>query len=544
MSKIFTQVSVPKVRHNTFDLSHEKKFSGKIGQLIPVFLAETVPNDTFTIETSQLLRLAPLVAPVMHRFNIYTHFFYVPNRILWDDFTKFINGGNTGEETPTFPTVSLNSEINGGVGNLHDFLGIPTTQNYDPSVTVSAIPYAAYQKIWYEYYRDQNLYTGSEYDFLEENPLKNGSNNANGSVLFSLQNRAWQHDYFTSALPWTQRGPEATIPLGSQAELAGTGNLTFTNGTSSLISRNDNTTFGADDVTFNASVLNATTGLNEAALRVTGTAAGINVTDNTNLDLDPATGTYVDLSAATAASINDLRRAFRLQEWLEINARGGARYNEAIRMHFGIDPGDARLQRPEFLGGSATPIVFSEVLQTSANADQPTPQGNMAGHGVSIGGKKHTSYRCREHGFIMGIMSLMPKSAYQQGLPKYFTKFDKFDYFWKQFANIGEQPILNKEVYLDTADGEDDEIFGYTPRYAEYKYINDSVHGAFKTSLDFWHAGRKFNSRPDLTFGFVTCYPDEMDRIFAVEDTEQFYCQMYHKVKAKRPMPYFGTPTI
>ena len=283
------------------------------------------------------------------------------------------------------------------------------------------------------------------------------------------------------------------------------------------------------------------TGADPGALRLFGASSY-------NFDV---THTHVaDLKDATAASINELRRAFRLQEWLERNARGGSRYIEVILAHFGVQSSDARLQRPEFLGGSATPMSISEVLQTSNTAEGPTsadetPQGNMAGHAVSVGSSNRVAYKCEEHGYIIGIMSVMPKSAYQQGVPKHFTKFDKFDYFWPSFANIGEQAIQKKELYNDITDGKNDETFGYTPRYAEYKYIPSTVHGEMRKSLDFWHMGRIFASRPELNQDFIEMDHTEVSRIFAVEaDSEDVYVYLHNHIKARRPMPYFGTPTI
>ena len=262
------------------------------------------------------------------------------------------------------------------------------------------------------------------------------------------------------------------------------------------------------------------------------------------LDLDNSDHLFADLSGATASSINDLRRAFRLQEWLERNARGGARYIEIITAHFGVRSSDARLQRPEFLGGSSTPITISEVLQTSANASEPTPQGNMAGHGVSVGSSNYVSYRAEEHGYIIGIMSVMPKTAYQQGVPKHFKKLDKFDYYWPSFANIGEQPIYNEELYHQN-NPSDGEVFGYTPRYAEYKYIPSTVHGEFRTSLNFWHMGRIFSTKPTLNQDFIECDSAEVERVFNVlEGEEHLYVYLHNEVKATRLMPYYGTPTI
>lgn len=437
------------------------------------------------------------------------------------------------------------------VGSLLDYMGVPVglvPLGYD----ISALPLAAYQKIWYDNYRDQNLNVldneslQNGYDAMFEAgkyPLADGDNNDKEIQLGLIQTRAWKHDYFTSALPWTQRGPEATIPLGIDAELAGTGALEYqfqgTTGSLARQSANGNLNTGglADPISNEA----------DARLDAMGNAIDIDVTPHTFLDL---TSTNVDLSTATAATINDLRRAFRLQEWLEKMARGGARYNEQIMAHFKVNIGDARLNRPEFLGGSVNTIVISEVLQTSSVDSEPTPQGNMAGHGVSIGSKQTVTYRAKEHGFIIGICSLLPKPSYSQGLERFWRKFDRFDYAWPTFANIGEQPIYNHELYLFGANPDD--TFGYTPRYAEYKFKNSSFHGQFRTTLDFWHAGRIFGSEPTLSWqfnyfgvpsggGFTE---SNIDRIFAVDPdiSDPIIVQMFHEIKARRPLPFFGTP--
>ena len=537
MSNIFTSVSIKKPRFNTFDLSHDRKFNMGTGRLVPCFLMETVPNDRVSIQTSQLIRAAPLVYPTMHRFEAYVHFFFVPNRILWKSWEKFINGGESGTDAPVFPFIQFSGI---GANSLPDYLGLPLwTVTVGESATrpVSAVPFAGYQKIWYEFYRDQNNDTFTA-PYLESD----GDGIPDGNVLLDadvvgitiLRERSWQHDYFTSALPFTQRGPEATIPLGTTADLS------FVNPSiATAVQRANGAAFPAvyNDIETNIG------GTTREAL-VADVGGGV----RSSIVVDNSANLEVDLSSATAATINDLRRAFRLQEWLELNARAGSRYNEAIMAHFGISPGDARLQRPEFLGGSSTPIVFSEVLQTSATSTEPSPLATLGGHAISVGGRHITRYKCREHGYIFGLMSIRPKSAYQQGIPKHFLKFDKFDYFWKSFANIGEQAILNKELYIDNISDPttENDTFGYTPRYAEYKYLNDTVHGSFKTSLDFTHAGRIFSSLPTLSAQFVYCQPEDVSRIFAVTGLtdEQWYVQMHHKVKATRPMPYFGTPTM
>ena len=509
---VFSKVSMSKPKSNIFDLSHDRKFSMKFGEIVPCFIMDCVPGDKVTMSTSQMLRFAPMVTPVMHQVRVYTHFFFVPNRILWNNWESFITGGEDGLDNSVFPTIVWSQSPN---GTLWDYMGMPPGNGAAPTINVSALPFAAYQKIYNEYYRDQNLV--SEVDLN----VVNGDNSAIRSGLIALRKRSWQHDYFTSALPWTQKGPEATLPLGTTAP------IDFVSGQTGSIAKD------STGAVINA---NANAGINMAN---SGIAFG--ATDTRNINWDNSDSLEADLSSATAATINDLRQAFRLQEWLEKNARGGSRYIESIMVHFGVKSSDGRLQRPEFLGGGSSPVTISEVLQTSSAASEPTPQGNMAGHGISVGANNSFSYFAEEHGYVIGLCTVMPKSAYQQGIPKHFSKFDKFDYFWPSFANLGEQPILNQELYFDN-DGLNGDVFGYTPRYAEYKYIPSTVHGEFRTTLDEWHMGRIFSSRPALNQDFIEMDDSEVSRVFAVTGDEKLYCHMFHRVKAMRRMPFFGTP--
>jgi hypothetical protein len=450
----------------------------------------------------------------MHRVSLYTHFFFVPNRLLWDNWEDFITGGEDGQDTSVFPFINANSHP----GSLSDYLGVPSSNEED--VPVSAIPFSGYALIYNEYYRDQNLIEPIPYK------LDDGDNDDKWDDLSNIKRRAWQHDYFTSALPWTQKGPEATLPLGTEAPIL------FDLPNSNIA----DTVTKADGSGFD--LLTSFYGDGFGHLYASG-----NDPDQ-QVSIDNSKSLKADLSQATAATINDLRTAFKLQEWLEKNARGGSRYVESILSHFGVKSSDARLQRPEFLGGGSAPVVISEVLQTSDNSSDTTPQGNMAGHGISVGASNSVSKYVEEHGYIIGLMTVMPKSAYQQGIPKHFKKFNKFDYGWPSFAHLGEQPIYNYELYSDPNDDADDEIFGYIPRYAEYKYAPDTVHGEFKTTLDFWHMGRKFANRPKLNRDFIEMNSNEVNRIFAVSEAEQLYVHMFHKIKAKRKLPYFGTPRI
>jgi len=371
---IFSKVAMPRPQTNTFDLSHDRKFSGKIGELMPISVMEVVPGDKFNIKATNLTRFAPLLTPIMHQASVYCHFFFVPNRILWPNWENFISGGEDGLADPTFPTVDLTIPTQYGVQTLADYLGLPTGNQL---TDVSALPFAAYQKIYQDYYRDENLITKTDISVSDGT-----QSNVDTIELASMKKRAWQHDYFTSALPWTQRGPEATIPLGTTAPI-----IYEANSANPALLKNYNT--GQIIPNFDSSGTPFETN--------SGGGLFANLPGQTYLDWDNSEQLKADLSQATASSINDLRRAFRLQEWLERNARGGARYIEIITAHFGVRSSDARLQRPEFLGGSSTPITISEVLQTSntagATGSDATPQGNMAGHGVSVGSSNYVSYR-------------------------------------------------------------------------------------------------------------------------------------------------------
>ncbi len=524
MSKEFNTIQVNKPKRNFFDLSHERKFSFDMGQLVPIMCQEVLPGDTFNVINQQLLRFAPMLAPIMHKVEVYTHYFFVPNRLVWDNWDEFITGNNGEAPAPAFPYILLPTASpldppSVASGSLADYLGCPVGHYTIQDENVNAMPIAAYNLIWNEYYRDQNLQEPLPFQ------LQDGDNTGDFGVLFrgKPQKRAWEHDYFTSALPWTQKGEEVLLTFDTEADISPEFNPY---GTQVVKEQGENTPFSLDGHLGN---YNNGSLWNEDgnAFR---TAVNLDVSDSLSIDLS---GTYL-------MSVNQLRQAMALQRWLELNARAGSRYIETILAHFGVRSDDARLQRPEYLGGGKSNVAFSEVLQMSESNN--TPQGTMSGHGINYGESHEFKAYFKEHGLVIGIMSVRPRTSYQQGIPKLFLKNDKFDYFWNLLAHLGEQPIENRELYVNHP--EPAGTFGYIPRYSEYKYINSSVHGDFTNSLDFWHAGRIFSTPPNLNEDFISC--DPTDRIFAVTDDEvhSLWCHLYQQVKATRPIPVFSTPLL
>lgn len=518
--KQFDIVKVTKPKSNVFDLSHERKMSCNMGELIPILLEEVVPGDSFRVNSEILLRMAPMVAPVMHRCNVYTHFFFVPNRLIWDEWEDFITGGREGTLTPNLPKIQINPVTKDRFvkGNLSDYFGIPPTDGKSciAGFNVSQLPFRAYQLIYNEYYRDQNLTAPIDIP-TGSTDLDTGSSTLNN--LAAMRRRAWEKDYFTSCLPWAQRGEPVQIPI------------TMNPNYSELSLLKDDSGYPTG---------------NGGALSDAGASGNAHMTsyndgNNTPLRVENLTDPQTDFNLTVA----DFRRVLKIQEWLEKSARTGSRYIEQILAHFGVKSSDARLQRPEYLGGGKNPVIISEVLNTTGTAT--AAQGEMAGHGISVGTSNRFTRSFEEHGFIIGIMSVLPKTAYQDGIERIWTKEDKFEYFWPEFAHIGEQEVKNKEIYLDynTVDPAiHDGDFGYQMRYAEYKYRNSSVHGDFRDNLDHWHLGRKFTSGPALNTSFVEASPSH--RIFAVEteSIDKLYVQIYNDVRAMRPMPYFSTPRI
>lgn len=514
MKNIFDSVQMDRPRSSKFDLGHEKKLSMQMGDLVPIMVQEILPGDKFRVQTEIFLRMQAMIAPVMHRVDVTTHYFFVPNRLTWTEWEDFITGGRTGSTLPTTPTLQIieGSKALTAPGTLADYLGIPDLSDA-PTITqvpiVSALPFRAYQLIYDQYYRDNVLTAPIDL------PKTGGSQSATITAHMTLRKRAWEKDYFTSSRPNSQAGAEILIPTLNTINYLAQSNVKTIAGANT----NANTLLGND------SGGGAGLAVNKTAFNVNGT--GGRIENISTID--------------TAITINNLRRSLKLQEWLEKNMRAGTRYVEQILSHFGVKSSDARLDRAEYLGGGKQNVTFSEVLQT---AEGTNPTGTMAGHGYALGTSNRFAKTFEEHGFVIGIMSVMPKTSYQQGIDRLFSRVDKFDYYWPEFANIGEQEVRNKEIFYQKAAATNETVFGYQQRYAEYKYNQSTVHGDFKSTLNYWHMGRIFTALPLLNTAFIEA--DPTNRIFAVTDptVDKILVQVYNNVDAIRLMPYYSVPSI
>lgn len=502
------------MKRNKFSLSNTRLFTCNMGQLVPAFCTEILPGDSFQQATSLLLRCIPLGAPVMHPVRVRIHHWYVPYRLLWEEWEDFITGGPDGNNSSAVPTIHMPDGTGFAVGSLADLFGLPTgVDGTGGELDVNAFLFRAYAKIWNECYRDQDLQT--------ELPISYGSG-LDTITSTSLQNCAWEKDYYTSARPWEQKGPSVTIPLGTRADVKGIGNpaaagaVNYTVGTSASVKQT------GGDTTYSPSYR-----------IITGTdlyLKGATAAANSRPDI------YADLTGASAVTVNLLREALALQRYEEARARYGSRYVEYLR-YLGVRSSDARLQRPEYLGGGVQTIQFSEVLQTAEGTD---PVGEMRGHGIAA--MRSNRYRrfFEEHGCLLTLVSVQPKTIYMDGIRRMWSRRSKDEFWQQEFEHIGQQPVLNKEVYADHTDPL--ETFGYQDRYDEYRREESLVAGEFKTSLDYWHFGRQFGSDPALNADFVKCVPTETP--FATDTTDTLLIQAKHSIQARRMLSQRGNSFI
>lgn len=536
----FNQVELRKPRKSVFDLSHQVRLSTRMGRLTPVFITEGIPGDIFRGSCEILLRLAPLLAPIYDQIRLYVHFFFVANRLIWEDWEEFITAGRLGQDiddqAPIPPYVALNNVVANTFADkssVSDYLGVPIFKDIQdtPSswngLTMDVMPHLVFQKCYMDYYRDRNFVA----DDLIEFPFPSGI--TTDPEVFATRVRSYLHDYFTSALPFTQRGAEVLMPL------AGTGTAEVAYLQQSIFK---------DDDTGAAPTMNYRLGgsANVPSVQYFDTATNTLQDSGRIENLDGPLDVTLD---ASSVSINDFRSAYALQVWLERNAIAGSRYTESIQAHFGVKPQDSRLQRAEYIGGGLIPVGIREVVSTaySDSGEGTVPLANMAGHGITYGNTNQFHYYVPEHGFIIGIASIMNPPSYHQGLPRMFRRRSFLDYPWPTFATLGEQQVDKAELYASPDNLTEDTagqlpLFGYQSRYAEWKYVCSRNAGDFHDSLLFWTLTRDFSSSPELGQVFNEFEDATQDRIFAVQGQDSFWLYVHNKVTVKRALPYFGRP--
>ena len=511
---LFSQIPSTNIQRSVFDRTHQHKSTFDAGYLVPFYCDEILPGDSFKINATVFARLNTPIVPIMDNLYLDTFFFYVPTRLLWKNWKRF-NGEqkNPGDSidfvVPTFKDGTVFS-----VDSLGDHFGIPTGVSLNK---VNSLPFRAYNLIYNEWFRDENL---QDSVFFDDGDGTDDISN------YNLLRRCKRHDYFTSSLPWPQKGDSVDLPVGNFAPIMGVA------GGTDLAKEVRNTV--------KSSLTSTTSGI---LVNSSGSPWPVISTHFGTPFADVDSPLFADLSNATSATINSLRQAFAVQRMLERDARGGTRYTEILRSHFGVVSPDARLQRPEYLGGRSTRVNINPVVQNSSTNDT-SPQGNLAAFGV-VGSETDVINRSfTEHGYIIGMVMLRADLTYQQGLNRMWSRRTRYDFYWPSLAHLGEQAVLNKEIYAQ-GNAADDDVFGYQERYAEYRYFPSEVTGRFRStfaqSLDSWHLAQKFDSLPTLGPDFIVENPP-LDRVVAVPSEPDVLFDSLISIKAARPMPVYGVP--
>lgn len=503
-------------RRHLHNLSHYRLATFDMGELVPVACMEVLPGQSVQKASSVLMRVSPLLAPVMHPISVRMHDFFVPYRLLWTGWQDFITGGNdgAGDSSGAFPTITVNTGTGWAEGSLADYLGVPTGVD---DIPVSALPFRAYATIYNTFFRDQDLQSAL---------TVSTASGADTTTSTTLQKICWEKDGFTAARAWPQRGDAVTLPLGTTATIKTNATDLVTGAQNPLKMRH----------TVDGSLPGATKSLaidTNGDIFYNDTAPGANAKDvyPTNL--------YADLANATAADVSDIRRAFALQRYAEARAMYGAEYVDYLKYAFGVTSSDARLQRPEYLGGGKATISFSEVLQTGPDASDDGV-GTLRGHGIAALRSRRFRRYFEEHGVVISLMSVRPRSMYMDGLHRSWSRTTKEDFYQPELEAIGQQEVLNKEVYA--AHATPTGVFGYNDRYAEYRHIPSHISGEFRSTLNMWHLARDFSSDPALNSTFVTCTPGK--RIHADTSGDQLWTMVSHSIKTRSPVAPPGVPRI
>lgn len=543
----FSQLPRADIQRSRFDRSSSVKTTFNVGDVVPFYVDEVLPGDTFDIKTSKVVRMQSLVTPIMDNIYLDTYFFFVPNRLVWEHWQEF-NGENTQSAwlpTTEYQIPQITAPADGwSIGTIADYMGIPTGVS---NLSVNAMPFRAYALIMNDWFRDENLSDPLNVPVNDVTQTgTNGDDYVTDVALGGMPFRAAKyHDYFTSCLPSPQKGPDVLLPLGGDAPLKTLPSGEYTTPKDPV----PGLAFG--NQSSGGSVIElASMSMNFSTHPPT---SGTPVTFGWTTPAQPGYGMVplnlvADLSQATAATINQLRLAFQVQKLYERDARGGTRYIEILKSHFGVTSPDSRLQRPEYLGGNRIPININQVLQTSQTSDQ-SPQGNPVGQSLTTDTHRDFIKSFVEHGFVIGVMVARYDHTYQQGLERFWSRRDRFDYYWPVFANIGEQAVKNREIYAQGTSA-DDEVFGYQEAWADYRYKPNRVSGEMRSSaplsLDVWHLADDYESQPYLSDEWIRENKSTVDRVLAVtsNNSAQLFCDIYVNNRTTRPMPVYSIPGL